>query len=61
MAILGVAKTAIKPVYMDGEFKPRKMLPLTLSYDHRAVNGVDGGMFADYLVRALGDIRRLIL
>ncbi len=61
VAILGVAKTAIKPVYMDGEFKPRKMLPLTLSYDHRAVNGVDGGMFADYLVRALGDIRRLIL
>jgi pyruvate dehydrogenase E2 component (dihydrolipoamide acetyltransferase) len=61
VAILGVSKTTIKPVYMDGEFKPRKMLPLTLSYDHRAVNGVDGGMFADYLVRALGDIRRLIL
>jgi pyruvate dehydrogenase E2 component (dihydrolipoamide acetyltransferase) len=61
VAILGVAKTTVKPVYMDGEFKPRKMLPLTLSYDHRAVNGVDGGMFADYLVRALGDIRRLIL
>jgi pyruvate dehydrogenase E2 component (dihydrolipoamide acetyltransferase) len=61
VAILGVAKTTIKPVYMDGEFKPRKMLPITLSYDHKAVNGVDGGMFADYLVRLLGDIRRLAL
>lgn len=61
VAILGVAKTDIKPVYMGGEFKPRKMLPLTLSYDHKAVNGVDGGMFADYLVKLLGDIRRLVL
>ncbi len=61
VAILGVAKTTIKPVYLDGEFKPRKMLPITLSYDHKAVNGVDGGMFADYLVRLLGDIRRLAL
>ncbi len=61
VAILGVSKTAIKPVYIDGEFKPRKMLPITLSYDHKAVNGVDGGMFADYLVRLLGDIRHLAL
>lgn len=61
VAILGVAKTTIKPVYIDGEFKPRKMLPITLSYDHKAVNGVDGGMFADYLVRLLGDIRHLSL
>lgn len=61
VAILGVSKTTIKPVYIDGEFKPRKMLPLTLTYDHKAVNGVDGGMFADYLVTVLGDIRRLIL
>lgn len=61
VAILGVSRTTIKPVYLDGEFKPRKMLPLTLSYDHKAVNGVDGGMFADYLVTVLGDIRRLVL
>ncbi|MCG8413118.1 MAG: 2-oxo acid dehydrogenase subunit E2, partial [Pseudomonadales bacterium] len=61
VAILGVAKTDIKPVYIDGEFQPRKMLPLTLSYDHKAVNGVDGGMFADFLVKVLGDIRHLIL
>lgn len=61
VAILGVSKTTIKPVYIDGEFKPRKMLPVTLAYDHKAVNGVDGGLFADYLVRLLGDIRHLSL
>ena len=61
VAILGVAKTEIKPVYVNGEFVPRKMLPLTLCYDHKALNGVDGGFFADYLVKLLGDIRRLAL
>ncbi|PCJ24461.1 MAG: dihydrolipoamide acetyltransferase [SAR86 cluster bacterium] len=61
VAILGVAKTQIKPVYIDGEFVPRKMLPFTLSYDHRAVNGVDGGQFATYLASVLADIRRLAL
>ncbi|MBG09922.1 MAG: dihydrolipoamide acetyltransferase [Gammaproteobacteria bacterium] len=61
VAILGVAKTEIKPVYVNGDFAPRKMLPLTLCYDHKALNGVDGGLFADYLVKLLGDIRRLAL
>ena len=61
VAILGVARTEIKPVYANGEFVPRKMLPLTLCYDHKALNGVDGGLFADYLVKLLGDIRRLAL
>jgi pyruvate dehydrogenase E2 component (dihydrolipoamide acetyltransferase) len=61
VAILGVARTEIKPVYANGEFAPRKMLPLTLCYDHKALNGVDGGLFADYLVKLLGDIRRLAL
>lgn len=61
VAILGVAKTEIKPVYVNGELLPRKMLPLTLCYDHKALNGVDGGLFADYLVKLLGDIRRLAL
>lgn len=61
VAILGVAKTEIKPVYMNGEFKPRKMLPFTLCYDHKAVNGLDGGLFADYLSRMLSDIRQLVL
>jgi len=61
VAILGVAKTEIKPVYVNGEFVPRKILPFTLCYDHKALNGVDGGLFADYLVKLLGDIRRLAL
>ena len=61
VAILGVSKTAMKPVYIDGGFIPRNMLPLTLSYDHRAVNGVDGGLFATYLAKLLGDIRLLLL
>lgn len=61
VAILGVAKTDIKPVYIDGGFVPRKMLPFTLSYDHQAVNGVDGGQFATYLARLLADVRHLAL
>ncbi len=61
VAILGVAKTAIKPVYLNGELTARKMLPITLSYDHRAVNGVDGGLFTDFLVKVLSDIRYLSL
>lgn len=60
VAILGVSKTEIKPVYIDGEFQPRKMLPFTLAYDHKAVNGVDGGLFATYLAKLLGDIRHMI-
>ncbi len=61
VAILGVAKTDIKPVYIGGEFVPRKVLPITLSYDHKAVNGVDGGLFATYLGKLLGDVRHLAL
>ncbi len=61
VAILGVSKTQVKPVYMNGQLVPRQMLPITLSYDHRAVNGVDGGLFATYLAKLLGDIRLLLL
>ena len=61
VAILGVARAAVKPVWRDGEFVPRTMLPLTLTYDHQAVNGVDGGRFAAHLAALLGDIRRLLL
>ena len=61
VAILGVSKTQTKPVYIDGDLQPRQMLPFTLSYDHRAVNGVDGGMFVTYLAQLLGDIRQLAL
>ncbi|OGT73070.1 MAG: hypothetical protein A3H44_11480 [Gammaproteobacteria bacterium RIFCSPLOWO2_02_FULL_57_10] len=61
VAILGVSKTQVKPVYQNGQLVPRQMLPITLSYDHRAVNGVDGGLFATYLCKLLGDIRLLVL
>ncbi len=61
VAILGVARTAVKPVWNGGEFTPRTMLPLTLTYDHKALNGADGGRFATHLATLLGDIRRLLL
>lgn len=61
VAILGVSKMQVKPVYIDEQFEPRKMLPLTLSYDHRAVNGVDAGEFMTCLTRLMADIRRLVM
>lgn len=61
VAILGVGKTDIRPVYIGAEFVPRKVLPITLSYDHKAVNGVDGGLFATYLGKLLSDVRHLAL
>jgi pyruvate dehydrogenase E2 component (dihydrolipoamide acetyltransferase) len=61
VAILGVSKASIKPVWKDNQFVPRTMLPFSLSYDHRAVNGVDGGMFCTYLAALLSDIRLMML
>lgn len=61
VAIMGVSKLAIKPVWNGKEFEPRKMLPLSLSYDHRAINGADAGKFFTYLGQLLADIRRLVL
>jgi len=61
VAILGVSRLAVKPVWDGSEFQPRKMLPLSLSYDHRAVNGADGGRFMVQLGSLLSDIRRLLL
>ena len=61
VAILGVARTAVKPVWNGAEFIPRTMLPLTLSYDHKAVNGVDGARFTTRLSTLLADIRNLLL
>ena len=61
VGILGVSKAALKPVWNGVEFAPRKMLPLALSYDHRAVNGGDGGRFLTRLVALLSDIRLLSL
>lgn len=61
VAILGVSKAAMKPVYENGEFKPRLMLPLSLSYDHRVIDGAEGARFSVFLVGQLSDIRRLLL
>jgi pyruvate dehydrogenase E2 component (dihydrolipoamide acetyltransferase) len=53
VAILGVSRSQTEPVYIDGEFKPRMMLPLSLSYDHRAIDGADGARFLRWLCEAL--------
>jgi len=60
VAILGVSKAAIKPVFQEGEFKPCLMLPLSLSYDHRVIDGAEAVRFTTYLVKQLSDIRRLL-
>jgi len=61
VAILGVSPSSMKPVYIDGEFVPRLMLPLALSYDHRVIDGVAGAQFTSELATVLGDIRHLLL
>lgn len=61
VGILGVSKADIRPVWNGEEFKPRQMLPLALSYDHRVINGGDAGRFLTQLVGLLSDIRRLAL
>ena len=61
VAILGVSKSSIKPVWNGSEFTPRLMLPLSLSYDHRVIDGAEAARFAAYLAQTLGDIRRLLL
>jgi len=58
VAILGVSKSSMKPVYQDGHFVPRLMLPLSLSYDHRVIDGAEGARFVVHLANALADIRR---
>ena len=61
VAILGVSRSAMKPVWKDGQFVPRLILPLSLSYDHRAVDGAQGARFITQLVATLSDIRRVLL
>lgn len=61
VAILGVSKSSFQPVYNGSEFEPRLMLPLSLSYDHRAINGADAAMFTQCLTKVLGDLRELLL
>jgi pyruvate dehydrogenase E2 component (dihydrolipoamide acetyltransferase) len=61
VAILGVSRSSMKPVWKDGEFVPRLMLPLSLSYDHRVIDGAAGARFTTYLAHVLSDMRRLAL
>lgn len=61
VAILGVSRSGMKPVYQNGEFVPRLMLPLSLSYDHRVIDGAAAVRFTVYLAQTLADIRRLAL
>ena len=61
VAILGVARSRTMPVWIDGAFQPRQMLPLCLSYDHRVVDGADAVRFTSRLKSVLADIRNLIL
>ncbi|MFO8044980.1 MAG: pyruvate dehydrogenase complex dihydrolipoyllysine-residue acetyltransferase [Halomonas sp.] len=61
VAILGVSKASMKPVWDGKAFEPRLMMPLCLSYDHRAVNGADAARFTALLAQLLSDIRRLLL
>lgn len=61
VAILGVSKSTIRPVFIDGAFAPRLMLPLSLSYDHRVVDGATGARFITHLNGLLADVRRLLL
>lgn len=55
VAILGVSRASIKPVYIDGNFEPRSILPLSLSYDHRLIDGAEGASFMNWIVKALED------
>jgi pyruvate dehydrogenase E2 component (dihydrolipoamide acetyltransferase) len=61
VAILGVSKSEMKPVWNGKDFVPRLQLPLSLSYDHRVVDGAEGARFISYLNGCLSDIRRLVL
>ena len=61
VAILGLSKSGIKPVWDGKQFAPRLMLPLSLSYDHRVIDGAMGARFAAYLAEVLGDMRKTLL
>jgi len=61
VAILGVARAQMKPLWDGKAFKPRLMLPLSVSYDHRVIDGADGARFIVYLAQTLENIRRLLL
>jgi pyruvate dehydrogenase E2 component (dihydrolipoamide acetyltransferase) len=61
VAILGVARSEIQPVYLDGDFRPRLILPLNVSYDHKVVDGADGSRFLRWICKALEDPMSIFL
>ncbi len=61
VAILGVSRLTMRPHWTGAEFEPRRMLPVSLSYDHRAINGAEAGRFVTTLCRTLTDMRRVLL
>ncbi len=61
VAILGVARSKWQPVYDGQEFQPRMILPFSVSYDHRVIDGAAGARFTGFLSRVLSDVRRLVL
>ncbi|MCW7547636.1 pyruvate dehydrogenase complex dihydrolipoyllysine-residue acetyltransferase [Photorhabdus sp. APURE] len=61
VAILGVSRSSMKPVWNGKEFAPRLMLPLSLSFDHRVIDGADGARFITFINHAMSDIRRLVM
>jgi pyruvate dehydrogenase E2 component (dihydrolipoamide acetyltransferase) len=61
VAILGVSKASMKPVWDGKQFAPRLMMPLSFSYDHRVVDGALGARFTSYLAQVIADLRRSVL
>jgi pyruvate dehydrogenase E2 component (dihydrolipoamide acetyltransferase) len=61
VAILGVSRSVTRPVWDGHEFRPRLMLPLSLSYDHRVIDGALAARVTSYLAEVLGDLRRVLL
>ena len=61
VAILGVSKASMKPVYQNDEFVPRRILPFSLSYDHRVIDGAEGARFTSFFGTQLQDIRNMLL
>lgn len=61
VGILGVSRSTMKPVWNGKEFTPRLMLPLSLSFDHRVIDGADGARFLSHIVNVLSDLRRLVM
>lgn len=61
VAILGISRASIKPVYRDAQFIPRLMLPLSLSYDHRVIDGASAARFTSYLATVLADMRQMVV